>query len=94
MEWQGNELSEEDINDIYRAQAHTATGALFFTHLLAYECHLYDEIDPHNVELVAGQNLAKRILKRIGTIREANLYELTRQLIHGPEPAQLREKTS
>jgi hypothetical protein len=88
-----NQLSEEEINDLYRGQVQTPSGPLFFTHLLAYECHLYDEIEPSCIELVALQNLAKRILKRIGAIREANLYELTRVLVNGPKPAQLREKT-
>jgi hypothetical protein len=94
MIWQGQELSEEDINDLYAVHfLGTASGPVVLAHLLHYICHLWDEIEP-DAELVARQNIGKQLLKRIGMIREDQIFELTRRLIEAPAAAPLREKTS
>ncbi len=93
MEYLGRQLAEEEIDELYQVLfTQTATGPLVLAHFLHDECHLWDEIDP-DPQLVAKQNLGKRVLKRVGMIREANLFELTRRLVETPGAAQLREKT-
>ena len=93
MIWAGKDLSEEDINDLYNVLfAKTATGPIVLAHFLHQVCHFWDEIEP-DPQLVAGQNICKQVLKRIGMISEANLYELTRRLVEVPGAAPLREKT-
>jgi hypothetical protein len=93
MEYLGRRLSEKEVDELYEVLfTQTAIGPLVLAHFLAEECHLWDEIDP-DPQLVAKQNLGKRVLKRVGKIREANLYELTRRLLEVPPPARLREKS-
>ena len=93
MEYLGRTLSEEEIDDLYKVLfTQSAIGPLVLAHFLHDECHLWDEIDP-DPQLVAKQNMGKRMLKRVGQIREDNLYELTRRMIEVPGPAPLREKT-
>ena len=93
MDYLGRTLSEEEIDDLYKILfTQSAIGPLVLTHLLHDECHLWDEIDS-DPQLVAKQNMGKRVLKRVGMIRESNLYELTRRLVEAPGAAPLREKT-
>jgi len=93
MEYLGRTLSEEEIDDLYKVLfAQSAIGPLVLAHFLHDECHLWDEIDS-DPQLVAKQNMGKRVLKRVGMIRESNLYELTRRLVEAPGAAPLREKT-
>lgn len=93
MEYLGRRMSEKEIDELYQVLfTQTAIGPLVLAHFLHDECHLWDEIDP-DPQLVARQNLGKRVLKRVGKIREAKLFELTRRLVEVPAPAQLRGKT-
>jgi hypothetical protein len=93
MIYLGKQLTETDIDQMYHVLfAQSAVGPIVLAHFLAQECLLWDEIDP-DPQLVAKQNIGKRLLKRIGAIRESNLYELTRRLVEATPPAQLREKT-
>jgi len=92
MEYLGRTLSEEEIDDLYKVLfTQSAIGPLVLAHFLHDECHVWDEIDS-DPQLVAKQNMGKRVLKRVGQIREDNLYELTRRMIEVPGPAPLREK--
>jgi hypothetical protein len=98
MIWGGKKLSEEDVNELYTILfLQSAVGPIVLAHLLHDECCIWDEIaldSPILAQLVANQNLGKRVLKRVGMIREENIYELTRRMIEVPPPAQLREKTT
>jgi len=92
MDYLGRTLSEEEIDDLYKVLfTQSAIGPLVLAHFLHDECHLWDEIDS-DPQLVAKQNMGKRVLKRVGQIREDNLYELTRRMIEVPGPAPLRGK--
>jgi hypothetical protein len=93
MDYLGRTLSEEEIDDLYKVLfTQSAIGPLVLAHFLHDECHVWDEIDA-DPQLVARQNMGKRVLKRVGMIRESNLYELTRRLVEVPGAAPLREKT-
>jgi hypothetical protein len=93
MEYLGRQLPEEEIDELYKVLfTQTAIGPLVLAHLVHDECHLWDEIDP-DPQLVTRQNLARRVLKRTGLVRESNLFELTRRLVEAPGAAPLREKT-
>ena len=91
MIWGGKKLTEEEIDAMYRQLFAEGYGPPVLAHLLSYECFVWDEIQPEP-QLVALQNLGKRILKRIGEIREDNLVELTSRAITKVAPAKLREE--
>lgn len=91
MTWGGKKLSEDEIDLMYLAVFNEGMGPVVLTHLIAEECHLYDEISSEP-ELVALQNLGKRILKRLGVIREDRLVDITRRLIGVLPPESMREE--
>jgi len=94
MKYLGKQLSEEEIDDLYKVLfTQTAIGPIVLAHFLHDECHVWDEIEP-DAQLVTRQNIGKRVLKRVGMIREENLYELTRRMVEVPGAAPLREKTT
>lgn len=93
MLWGGKEITEEDFEQLLSGLLISSEAALIIAaYWLHHECHLWDEIDPKDMELVVRQNMGKWLLKRASMVREANIYELTRRLFEAPEPAPLRGK--
>jgi hypothetical protein len=94
MEILGRQQTEEERRNLYKTHlTETALGPLWLADYLHEECHLWDEVDPHDVELVTKQNMGKRLIKLAGLAKESNIYELTRRLVEAPGAAPLREKT-
>lgn len=89
MIWGGKKFDEDEISLMYASVFNEGMGPLVLAHLLAYECMLWDEV-ANEAELVAVQNLGKRILKRLGVIREDRLVEITRGLTGVRPPEKLR----
>jgi len=89
--WGGKKLGDEEIDLLYRVVFGDGHGPVVLAHLLTYECHVWDEIEP-DAQLVALQNLGKKILKRVGEIREDRIVDLTRRCITLTAPTPLREE--
>ena len=91
MNWGGKRLTEAEIDLMYLSVFNEGMGPVVLTHLLMEECHVFDEI-ASEPELVALQNLGKRVLKRLGVIREDRMVDITRRLIGVMPPENLREE--
>jgi len=94
MEYGKSEITEEDFEQMLQGLLLSSeTAVILFAWWLHHKCHVWDEIDPNNIELAVQQNMGKWAMKRAGRVRESNLYELTRRLVEVPGAAPLREKT-
>jgi len=93
MEILGRQQSEEEVRELYKVHlTQTALGPYWLAHFLHDVCHVFDEVDPQDVELVTKQNVGKKVLKLAGMVSEANIVELVRRLVEAPGAAPLREK--
>jgi hypothetical protein len=93
MIWGNQEIKEQDFEELLQGLLSSSEGVrICFAYWLHHRCHLWDEIDPNNIELVVEQNMGKWAMKRAGMVQESNIYELTRRMIEVSPPAQLREK--
>jgi hypothetical protein len=92
MIWGTKKLSEAEIDALYQIHFTQGVGPTVLAHLLHEECHLWDQVQLDDHEAIALQNLGRRLLIRVGRIREDAVIELTRRLVETVPPAPLREE--
>jgi len=89
--YRGKKLSQADIESCCQNILSQESGLIFLTYILHEYCHIWDEINPGNMDLVSRHNFGMWLLKRFGILREDSLIDLTRRLLGQEEAAQLPE---
>ena len=94
MEILGRQQTQEEVQELYKVHlTQTALGPYWLAHFLHEVCHLFEYVDPRDVEKITRQNIGKQVLWLAGMVSEANIVELVRSLVEAPGAAPLREKT-